>query len=59
MFAGYFKMAADKIEQENCVAHNGRLIPVPGCDIMVRAWYQGTPRREAVVPGRLLAGLLG
>ncbi len=40
-FAGYFKMPAAQTEQENCVAHNGGLIPVPGRDIMVQAWYQG------------------
>jgi hypothetical protein len=40
-FAGYFKMPAPQTEQENCVAHNGSLVPVPGRDIMVQAWYQG------------------
>ncbi len=40
-FAGYFKMPAVQTEQENCVAHNGSLVPVPGRDIMVQAWYQG------------------
>ena len=40
-FAGYYKMPAAQTEQENCVAHNGSLIPVPGRDIMVQAWYQG------------------
>jgi hypothetical protein len=40
-FAGYFKMPAVQTDQENCVAHNGSLIPVPGRDIMVQAWYQG------------------
>jgi len=38
---GYFKMPAAQTLQENCVAHNGSLIPVPGRDIMVQAWYQG------------------
>jgi hypothetical protein len=38
---GYYKMPAAQSEQENCVAHNGSLIPVPGRDIMVQAWYQG------------------
>jgi hypothetical protein len=38
---GYFKMPAAQTEQENCVAHNGSLIPVPGRDIMAQAWYQG------------------
>ena len=40
-FAGYFKLPAVQTETENCVAHNGSLIPVPGRDIMVQAWYQG------------------
>jgi hypothetical protein len=40
-FGGYYKMPASQTEQENCVAHNGSLIPVPGRDIMVQAWYQG------------------
>jgi hypothetical protein len=40
-FRGYYKMPAPQTEQENCVAHNGSLIPVPGRDIMVQAWYQG------------------
>ena len=40
-FAGYYKMPAVQTEQENCVAHNGSLVPVPGRDIMVQAWYQG------------------
>jgi hypothetical protein len=40
-FKGYYKMPAAQTEQENCVAHNGSLIPVPGRDIMVQAWYQG------------------
>ena len=41
VFKGYYKMPAPQTEQENCVAHNGSLIPVPGRDIMVQAWYQG------------------
>jgi hypothetical protein len=40
-FGGYFKMPAPQTEQENCVAHNGSIIPVPGRDIMAQAWYQG------------------
>jgi hypothetical protein len=40
-FASYFKMPAVQTTQENCVAHNGSLIPVPGRDIMAQAWYQG------------------
>jgi len=38
---GYFKMPAAQTATENCVAHNGGLIPVPGRDIMVQGWYQG------------------
>ncbi len=41
VFESYFKMAAPQTSQENCVAHNGSLIPVPGRDIMVQGWYQG------------------
>ena len=40
-FASYYKMPAPQTDQENCVAHNGSLIPVPGRDVMVQAWYQG------------------
>lgn len=40
-FRSYFKMPAPQVEQENCVAHNGSIIPVPGRDILVQAWYQG------------------
>ena len=40
-FGAYYKMPAAQTEQENCVAHNGALIPVPGRDIMSQAWYQG------------------
>jgi hypothetical protein len=40
-FQGYYKMPAPQTPQENCVAHNGSLIPVPGRDVMVQAWYQG------------------
>ena len=40
-FRGYFKMPAPQMEQENCVAHNGSVVPVPGRDIFVQAWYQG------------------
>ncbi len=36
-----YKLPAAQSEQENCVAHNGSIIPVPGRDIMVQAWYQG------------------
>lgn len=40
-FRSYYKLSAPQTEHENCVAHNGSLIPVPGRDIMVQAWYQG------------------
>jgi hypothetical protein len=40
-FGGYYKMPAPQTDTENCVAHNGSLIPVPGRDIMVQGWYQG------------------
>ncbi|HEV1286208.1 MAG TPA: hypothetical protein VNU44_12880 [Bryobacteraceae bacterium] len=39
--ASYFKMPASQTDMENCVAHNGSLIPIPGRDILVQAWYQG------------------
>ncbi|MEU8268485.1 hypothetical protein AB0B89_15100 [Sphaerisporangium sp. NPDC049002] len=38
---GYFKIPRHQTETENCVAHNGSLLPVPGKTIMVQAWYQG------------------
>jgi hypothetical protein len=37
----YYKMPAPQTELENCVAHNGSLIPIPGREIKVQAWYQG------------------
>ena len=40
-FASYYKMPAAQGDSENCVAHNGSLIPIPGRDIKVQAWYQG------------------
>jgi hypothetical protein len=40
-FANYYKLPAAQGDSENCVAHNGSLIPVPGRDIEVQAWYQG------------------
>jgi len=40
-FASYFKIPAPQTATENCVAHNGSLVPVPGRDIKVQAWYQG------------------
>ncbi len=39
--ASYYKMPAPQTEFENCVAHNGSLVPIPGRDILVQAWYQG------------------
>lgn len=41
VFKSYYKLPAAQTDQENCVAHNGSLIPVPGRDIFVQAWYQG------------------
>ncbi len=40
-FASYYKLPVPQTSQENCVAHNGSLIPIPGRDIFVQAWYQG------------------
>ena len=40
-FKSYFKLPAPQTATENCVAHNGSLVPVPGRDLMVQAWYQG------------------
>jgi uncharacterized protein (DUF305 family) len=40
-FRSHYKMPAPQVEQENCVAHNGSIVPVPGRDIFVQAWYQG------------------
>ena len=40
-FKSYYKLPVPQTAQENCVAHNGSIIPVPGRDIMVQAWYQG------------------
>jgi hypothetical protein len=37
----YFKIPTAQSAQENCVSHNGGLIPVPGRDLMVQGWYQG------------------
>ena len=41
VFKSYYKMPAAQTNQENCVAHNGSLIPIPGREVMVQAWYQG------------------
>ena len=40
-FQSYYKLPAPQTEFENCVAHNGSLIPIPGRDVMVQSWYQG------------------
>ncbi len=40
-FRAYYKMPAPQLDEENCVAHNGSIVPVPGRDIFVQAWYQG------------------
>ena len=40
-FQGYYKLPAPQTPQENCVAHNGSLVPIPGRDVMVQSWYQG------------------
>ncbi len=41
VFQSYFKLPAPQSSLENCVAHNGSLIPIPGRDIMIQGWYQG------------------
>ena len=41
MFKSYYKMPAPQTSFENCVAHNGSLIPIPGREVMVQGWYQG------------------
>jgi len=40
-YRGTYKLPAPQTENENCVAHNGSIVPVPGRDIFVQAWYQG------------------
>ena len=40
-FKSYYKLPAPQTRVENCVAHNGSLIPIPGRDVMAQAWYQG------------------
>ena len=40
-FHSYYKIPTVQTAQENCVAHNGSLIPIPGRDVMVQSWYQG------------------
>ncbi len=41
IFQSYYKMPAVQTSFENCVAHNGSLLPIPGRDVMVQGWYQG------------------
>jgi hypothetical protein len=41
VFKSYYKMPAAQTSFENCVAHNGSLIPIPGREVMVQGWYQG------------------
>lgn len=41
VFRSYFKIPAPQAVTENCVAHNGSVVPVPGRDVFVQAWYQG------------------
>ena len=41
VFKSYYKLPAAQTPQENCVAHNGSQLPIPGRDVMVQAWYQG------------------
>ncbi len=40
-FTTYYKLPAPQTSLENCVAHNGSLVPIPGRDIMIQGWYQG------------------
>jgi hypothetical protein len=40
-FQGYYKLPVAQTDQENCVAHNGSLLPIPGRNVMVQSWYQG------------------
>ncbi|WP_226999831.1 DUF305 domain-containing protein [Microbulbifer aggregans] len=40
-YRSHYKLPAPQSEQENCVAHNGSIVPVPGRDVFVQAWYQG------------------
>jgi hypothetical protein len=41
VFQSYYKIPTYQTKNENCVAHNGSLIPIPGRDVMVQSWYQG------------------
>ena len=65
-FRSYYKIPRHQIDSENCVAHNGSLIPVKGRDVMVQSWYMGgtrsgtsptrtTPARSATSSGARLA----
>ncbi|HEX9729911.1 MAG TPA: hypothetical protein VGA37_15550 [Gemmatimonadales bacterium] len=40
-FKSYYKLPAAQTPEENCVAHNGSLVPIPGRDVMIQGWYQG------------------
>jgi hypothetical protein len=40
-FRSYYKLPAPQTALEVCVAHNGSLVPIPGRDVMVQAWYEG------------------
>ncbi|MGH9883944.1 MAG: LVIVD repeat-containing protein [bacterium] len=40
-FQSYYKLPSVQTDKENCVAHNGSLIPIPGRDVMIQSWYQG------------------
>tara|TARA_B100000745_G_scaffold295638_1_gene239987 strand:- start:29 stop:1036 length:1008 start_codon:yes stop_codon:yes gene_type:complete len=40
-YKSHYKMPAPQLETENCVAHNGSIVPIPGRDIFIQAWYQG------------------
>jgi hypothetical protein len=66
-FRSYYKLPAAQTETENCVAHNGSLVPVPGRDIKVQGWYQGgvsvfdftdsaQPRRDRLLRPRPAGG---
>jgi hypothetical protein len=41
VFQSYYKLSAPQTSTENCVSHNGSLIPIPGRDVLVQGWYQG------------------
>ncbi|MBM4195366.1 MAG: hypothetical protein FJ202_13465, partial [Gemmatimonadetes bacterium] len=41
VFESYYKLPAQQTALENCVAHNGSLVPIPGRDVMIQSWYQG------------------